>query len=642
MALSDREFEYLDKQLSPANDLGMSLDIATRRDPAGHAENLALSQSLQLPVDTVERNKDEVKRLDRLRMLDPDSVAKTHPKTAAFMADPDNASIALNDLDVLKGMEAVLSQPRPWYSLKARDLNNLPETSWESFKQGIRGVQVWRQDLIRWQNQWLADNVGGDELKQFVEEADPRLEDRINDIVAEIEAGNQRIEDLTPDDMSILASGVRSGFDSTIRNLPGLAASIAARSPAPMLATMGAQTGFESYGSARAKGKTPLAAAGYAGTDAAIEVATELLPAGKLVDMVGGGKFAKDALGFVVSEIGGEQIATLGQSLNAYAHDLDEELDNAKSVEEMLDIQAKRQAVTLVASVVGSGTQLGTVAGVNIAANALGKKSADYLEQTGVSLAEQQVIDQVSVFAQSANIRDLSPERFGEFMQKVGADREVFIPADIAQQIPDAPAYITEQLDGTGVDVTVPLDKFATDIVGNPEWFDLVRPHIRLSADSLSQADLADGDNETIHNLLGRAEQESELRAESDRIYEQVKDQLVETGRQSESTARLSAQIIPAYVATKAERLGISPREIYQSMGLRIEGPGSEQDPGRVLYDQPAFPVEQDFTGLVISEEVTVAETGETVTMEHDAQRLWEQTHKRRSMIAKLGECLGG
>jgi len=76
--------------------------------------------------------------------------------------------------------------------------------------------------------------------------------------------------------------------------------------------------------------------------------------------------------------------------------------------------------------------------------------------------------------------------------------------------------------------------------------------------------------------LLERAEKNQELKTESETIYEEVKDQIVATGRQSEATARYSAAVIPAFVTVKAEQTGKSPKEIYEMMGLSIVGPAAE------------------------------------------------------------------
>lgn len=50
----------------------------------------------------------------------------------------------------------------------------------------------------------------------------------------------------------------------------------------------------------------------------------------------------------------------------------------------------------------------------------------------------------------------------------------------------------------------------------------------------------------------------------------------------------------------------------------------------------------QDFGNVELSEEVTIGTSGEVVTIKEGAQRKYEQMRKRRDVLSKLKECLGG
>ena len=54
----------------------------------------------------------------------------------------------------------------------------------------------------------------------------------------------------------------------------------------------------------------------------------------------------------------------------------------------------------------------------------------------------------------------------------------------------------------------------------------------------------------------------------------------------------------------------------------------------------PAFEAEQDFAGVEITDEMTVEETGEVVTVTQDAQTVWNRLQKRRNMVDQLRGCL--
>ena len=116
-----------------------------------------------------------------------------------------------------------------------------------------------------------------------------------------------------------------------------------------------------------------------------------------------------------------------------------------------------------------------------------------------------------------------------------------------------------------------------------------------MSPDTLSQAELQTNKGaDQIQKIIDEANQHAQIKDEADLIYTQIKDQLVETGRLSPQTAGYSAQIIPAYVTVKAARTGKTAKEIYELMGLKIEGPER-----RKAFDNPVAagkiqPVEGD------------------------------------------------
>ena len=137
-------------------------------------------------------------------------------------------------------------------------------------------------------------------------------------LTTEAKESERKIAEATPQDLNFLQRAVRSGVESTLVNAPGFAASLLTGSTIPGLVAAGAQTGFGSYEDARAAGKDALDALAYGGVDAAIEVATEILPAKYLLKM-----FKADSLKgvkaeiakYAAGEIGGEQIATLSRGV---------------------------------------------------------------------------------------------------------------------------------------------------------------------------------------------------------------------------------------------------------------------------------------------------------------------------------------
>jgi hypothetical protein len=188
-----------------------------------------------------------------------------------------------------------------------------------------------------------------------------------------IHQSEQHIAQHTPDDLGIFQKGVRGAIDSGARMIPGIGLEIAARGKLKgmgMTSLAGGQTYSDSYGKARANDKSPEQAHDYAKVDALLEMGGEAVPAMIFVGLFkkqGEGALKQAIKRMVVADIAGEQVTTLGQSLNALDHGLDQELENAETLQEKLAIQGERQAVAAVSAALLSGT----LGGVGVAAQKL-------------------------------------------------------------------------------------------------------------------------------------------------------------------------------------------------------------------------------------------------------------------------------
>jgi hypothetical protein len=306
------------------------------------------------------------------------------------------------------------------------------------------------------------------------------------------------------------------------------------------------------------------------------------------------------------------------------------------SLEEMID----RQLAGLVAGAGMGGTIRGASATVEAVANRTGKN----VETSILSMTEQETIDQIVMYAQASKTKGRAQDRFKQFMEMVSGDREIHIDAESVteaiqkgEQVPD---YAAEQLNGLGTDITVTLDQFATDFASNETLMQAIRPHVKLSPDTLTPNELDKFDDPAIKELLARAEKSRDIKTEADKIYEQVKEQLVKTGRQSEATAKYSAVLLPAYITVKSADTGISVKEIYESMGVKIIGPTQaatiEDRQGKLYYqDQPLSEME-------VTVEAIEEETGRVVTIQENAEVALKEANDSISDTKRLIKCLRG
>ena len=241
--------------------------------------------------------------------------------------------------------------------------------------------------------------------------------------------------------------------------------------------------------------------------------------------------------------------------------------------------QAEMGEIAALSAILGGGVNVAmSTANQLLAAQSVEQRDLDQVQR---ALKEQQIIDDIR-----ENTDDLPPNVTAQALSELndGVADNIYIDAGVIETLyqdsdldPESPTAqaIAEQIEDAlrvGGDVVLPLSDFLAD-TRNKQVYEAARPHIRLSPDVLSQSELENSNPDHVNKLIEEANKQTEIKEDADLIYNQVRDQLIKTGRLSSDAAGKSAQIIPAYVTTKAARLGISAKEVFEQMGLRIEGP---------------------------------------------------------------------
>lgn len=563
-----------------------SLDIASRRDPDRHAENLKLAKEQRLPIDTVDRQIDEVRRRKLLSEINIADLNTSHPKTSKWLENSDNASIAIDDINVLKGLEEITKEPERGF------WNN-------TMRGGLTRVNTLTGNLLEFAGNTSAsieeymDSIGipnpgiiiGEDGISWSSDIPTEIKPYLTQIGRAVSEGDgygykpsftwEKLKgDITPKNLSgyITEQGVQS--------LPDMAAALFTL-PAYIMSRT------EEIAEERVANDDRDQVSGA-------DLATSLVPATavSLIERLGA-KFTFD----VAEKVGVKEIVKAAgkagtvEGATEFVQEGIEYLGETAFTEkdvlfaEMLD----RQFAGLVAGA-GMGS---TIRGSTATVQAIGNRTNRQIRNNVRSEIDQQTIDKRVPLTQSSKTRGRSTERFEEFINTLGADREVLIPEEIATQLEGAPDYITEQIDGTGISVAIPLNKFDSEIAPNEEWMNIIRPHIKLSEGTQSQAEIESEEADPVlKKLLEQAQASQETLTEADRIFEVVQEQLVATGMQSEQTARDSAAIYPARAAVmveNAKKLGqeLSINEAFEMMGFQIRGVAEalEADgrPGEIL-----------------------------------------------------------
>lgn len=154
-----------------------------------------------------------------------------------------------------------------------------------------------------------------------------------------------------PADQGLILSGVESGLESFGQNLALLPAAMLPGGQAAVLTAFGGLTGGQAYQEAREKGLRPEQALPFAASQGVIEVATEKMPLGSLLNDINQKTgFGRMLFNQLKKEIPGEQLATLLQDLNEWAV-----LNPEKPFSSYLADRPSAAAQTFIATVVGTG-----------------------------------------------------------------------------------------------------------------------------------------------------------------------------------------------------------------------------------------------------------------------------------------------
>lgn len=190
---------------------------------------------------------------------------------------------------------------------------------------------------------------------------------RIVELQTLIRDSQARADSLTPQDLSTIEQGLRIAPASFFDMTPSLAAGVVTRQPALAIEMMGPMVESLSFAEAATDDLSLGEATTKAFIDGTIEKLTELMPVQILGRMFGpevlkaSGDMRKELMKFVLTEMAGEQAATLLETANNLYFELDPELAAAQTAEEKLAIQGQRQLLTAIGTIAGASLQAGTV-----------------------------------------------------------------------------------------------------------------------------------------------------------------------------------------------------------------------------------------------------------------------------------------
>jgi len=576
----------------PEDNLGLSLQLGMKQEPDKFSKDQAIADQFAVPRETVERNPKEFEFKIRNEEMDHEKIRRDTPSLAKFLAYPDNASQAHDDVESLSSLELAErkyreSQPRGVFENTTRGFATRAFDLVGNFAQAVgvsaKGGEQWLADFtginpgvkfgedgVSWK--WDLDpektgdflNVAGESIEEFAAEAF----DYVPGFTWEELKG-----DVTPENLAgyIFEQGVRTIPDmfAAMYTLP---AYITSRSEEI------AEARVENDLRTQVEPKDLITAVPIAVTVSFLERigALSVFKPGRITGLRQvPGAIGKATAGESATEFIQEQLEYAGETLGT---------KKEFSPWEMLDRG--------IGGAVAGGGMGGGIRSATASAEAtlFGKKVQEIAQSSG----EQQLLDTISQVAAESKLNQRNQGLFQQFTESLGSQTVVYVPSDVMEESytgddQDIIRQMEESKAMGGADIVLPIDVYTTKVAVDSN-IQAIRPHARLSEESLSQFEMEQTDlKQDMIDLVGRVQADVEVRTELDEIGADVERQLIETKRVVPMHAKKMSALITSNAKAKSERLWkekgvkISPKEIYEKAIKKVKGPDGQVDAEEAL-----------------------------------------------------------
>ncbi len=580
-----------------------SVDKASYNDPDKMIEAIALEQETSLPVEIINEDPEEAKRLAWVKSQGLDMEAdEDSPRTTEWLSDPDKATVAKDDYSNLRDIEKNIRQQESYDGMEFQDLGNIVEAWVMGFpKMGKQLEYYLRSDtdtpikIAAREERKIALAEGNQERVDEIDATFAAETSRMADLKEEIDFISEEQGKLTPTG-DFIAESIHGGGTMALDLAPGMLISALTKGKInPTLPFLTSKVFADASYEALAEGRGYYEASRYAVGQAGLEYIFEKIPVKMLEkitgDLGGSGNVRGTLKRWFATEALTEQGAEITQTIHSYINDLDDEMTNASSWGERAEIQARRQAVVLMSTIIGGGGVSATVHGLDRAVGRKQRANREAMKKAFERTSSEQSqggLDELFSLAQSSKTNERDAAYLEDHINNVAPEGRIFLSADAVDAMDVVPDYITAQLDGSRADIVIPLSRFVRDFAGDAAKLNEVRRYIKTAGHLQTLEELeANTDSTYIARVIDEAAKAQDTKDEADRIYDQIVQQMVDTGRHSQLTARQSAQLIPAVITTHYEELKkegktnpdgseITVEQLFADMGLEIVGPQVE------------------------------------------------------------------
>lgn len=590
-------------QKEPEQRFKMSIDQAAGTNPDQFAEAFNLSQEEVLPVDTVERNMDDVKKRNQRKKIDNEysTYLKDNPKLVEFLQVPENARLSYDEIDKLGFMERKFKTFGKAFE-QGVSTNILGRTyygqqaGWSDFD--ISQKQIDNLDRIladapdeEFSSSWLYE--GGKMLGQFADMGARSITAGTGAAGIAILAGQAGPQALTPEEAftaptafiaastaAIVADSYMINAAFTHRDLTRIEQERGEKFDPLVKNGASALVGLANAFLEFLGVKYATAPFRQAFKKFMAKEGTEIL-----VDQTRA-KAVKEFAKNYAKAVGAETTTEIMQEgVSIFAEQVAQSIsfDNfqnltadPKQAEEALDriLQTGISVFKGMALVGLAGPTANFTVDYGKARKA--QKNKDMMLALGEDAQSSKLLQRVpakyrefiaAAKGQTENIY-IDAEQFQTYFQSKGVD-----PNQVAAEL-GVDSQISEAL-STGGDLVIPLENYAEKMAASEYHQELI-PSLKFSPDDFTAAQ-ADEFNASVQEVLQEqyqiAEQKQfdEARAElpSDRVYQDVFSQLRTAGR-SVDVAEREASLWKAFFKTMGERTGTDAYSLFQKQNVSV------------------------------------------------------------------------
>lgn len=590
---------------SEKSQLQSSMFVASQRDPDQFGRANKIAQKYGVAPGFVAENKDEFEKKEKINGVDYDGLIKSNPKLAEFLKDPDNATIAQDDIDNLKGLSKSLDD----HSMM-NELGNAALSGLARMNSSLAKVPAFIYDAAALPQNMLYSAFGSDRRVQSPEWA------RDNAITKRYDDASQAYADQAPSLNQSAIDEISAGNFSRAGKI--IALQVVNNAPQQV-----ANIGLAFV--------NPLAGAGLAFGTTAAEKNAENAKNG--VDPITG---TLNATLQGTIEAGFESIGTFGlldrwgaQLAKTYGEATTKEIlkETGKALAATFAGEANEEALTSIAQgfadkhmgispdltytdifkdaansgLVGGFSGFSTTGPAAIADGALGIRAR---------VARNQDLDfykKLGEFAETSKLKERAPEKYqalvGQLTEGTPVER-VYMPVEGVEEYFQSKginpvqfmneAGLTKEYEAaklTGGNIELPLSTWV-DKVGKSEHFRGLENNVKFNQDALTKNEEI-REQGKLKRLFQQAEEEAQARlndpvykAEQEKIEteltqvrQKISEQLQATGKYTPELIKDQVELIARPLRYFAAANNKSPMEFLNEINLNIKDGGDYKTP---------------------------------------------------------------